>query len=468
MTITLDSYTASTGCLYFTILGAGTANAVAVESSIDNGATWGSSTGSTTSPRCGFTVTQPTLFRLRLNYNTSEFVYSNVYSTTGLIRTDIDSVEQISFCNSPIYARITNDATDNTLQSVKLKLWIWNGNQNKTLANPNFTFFSQKISVEDTYILFQIDEYIKSFLINPINASNTNQPQFLYNELTEPTITGQGVFWQIQAEITSSTGVVVRDFNTNFATLGNRWNYEQGNYSNNGIRANESLGFDTNVRKWYNSKVHHYFEQSFNLTNSYTTATTANMINRNIITPPIHLTKDCRDGMLIVFINKLGLFETFTPTGSLKQSVKIKDEVKGIAYRDVSRVDNTYQHSKSKSILEALQSYQLNTGLLYEDMAELVEQIIYSPKIYFIKFKGDLQLVSTLGITIDNTSVTIDGTNITIDSTTTTSEEIGFYKTHRQYPVICTDNDYQFKNTYNDKTSIDYTIKLEETTSKIL
>jgi hypothetical protein len=33
---------------------------------------------------------------------------------------------------------------------------------------------------------------VKAFLINPPNAPNTSQPEFAYNELTNPAITGQG------------------------------------------------------------------------------------------------------------------------------------------------------------------------------------------------------------------------------------------------------------------------------------
>lgn len=384
------------------------------------------------------------------------------------IRTIINNENQITFCNSPIYARITNDALDNTILSVRLKLWIWNGSLNKILGSPNYTFVENKISAEDTYILFEFSQEIKSFLVTPPNALNTNQPQFLYNELTNPTITGQGVFWQIQAEVTSASGTVVKDFNTNFATLGYRWNYEQTINGNNGIAPNQGQGFDYPVTRWYDLKIHNYITQSFNLTNSLSVATTANMITQTEVVPQIQLTKECQSGYAIVFLNKLGLFEFFTPTGKVVTAVKLKNESVNRSYRDALNVNNNYQHGKVSEISESIQSYTINTGLLKQEMTELVEQIIMSPKIYLIKFKGDLQPNTTVGITIDNTAVTIDDTNITIDSKTITDELIGFYKTHQQIPVICTDSDFQYRNIYNDKTNIQYTIKLEETRNKIL
>ncbi len=114
------------------------------------------------------------------------------------------------------------------------------------------------------------------------------------------------------------------------------------------------------------------------------------------------------------------------------------------------------------------QSYSINTGALSEDMNSTIEQIIYSPKIYLIKFKGDRQTTNTIGITIDNTYITVDDTTITIDSATVTQNGNGFFKTHQQIPVTVTDTDFGRKTRMNDKNAIDYTINFEETTSKIL
>jgi hypothetical protein len=50
-------------------------------------------------------------------------------------------------------------------------------------------------------------------------------------------------------------------------------------------------------------------------------------------------------------------------------------------------------------------------------MNSTIEQIIYSPKVYLIKFKSDKQITSTVGLTIDSL-VSIDNVNITIDNAT--------------------------------------------------
>jgi hypothetical protein len=78
-----------------------------------------------------------------------------------------------------------------------------------------------------------------------------------------------------------------------------------------------------------------------------------------------------------------------------------------------------------------VQSYSINTGALTEDMNSTIEQIIYSPKVYLIKFKSDKQITSTVGLTIDSNLVTIDNVNI-IDNAIST-EVLGFFKHTNKY-----------------------------------
>jgi hypothetical protein len=347
-------------------------------------------------------------------------------------------------------------------------LWVWNGNQDKALGAPNRVLFKKKVSSSDTYINFEIADYIRAFLESPDNAPNTNQPQFGFNLFSEAAITGQGVFWQIVTDITSTAGTVRNNYETNFATLGYRWNYEQNALGNNGVAPNGSTGFLGAVNKWYSPKFSQYFSQSFKLDNTIAAATTANMITRTPVTPDASWTRCALDAALIVYINKLGLWDIFTPHGKITASSSIEGQEQNKGYRDPSRVDNTYQHSKLRAGLDVSQSWQINTGSLTEDMINDVEQILYSPKVYLIKFNGQIQEATTIGITIDSTLVTIDDTNITIDSVSILEEFVGDYKAYEQIPVIVKDSDFTRKNRVNDKNAIDYNIKFEETNNKIL
>lgn len=386
----------------------------------------------------------------------------------SIIRTEINKEEQITFCESPIHLRLSNDAGDTSIVSAIVYLWIWNGDQNKALSNPNHTLKKVKVSAADNYINIEISYLIKSYLENPLNAPNTSQPNFYYNEAGAPAITGQGVFWQIQTEITSAAGAVIKDYETNFATLGYRWNYEQNaGTGNNGLTPNGSLGFEAVADRWYNSQIHNYISQSFNLTNSIEGATTENMINIISVTPPAGFIRQARDASLIVFLNKVGLWDMFTPNGKIVASSKMEFETSERAFRDPSNIDNSYTHSKRRGDITVTQKYIINTGSLNESMAALFEELVYSHKVYLILFKGDLQTEEQLGITVDSTIITADNINVTVDSATVGAEDLGFFKTHRQIPVIITDSDFLRKNRVNDKNEINYSVSLEETNNKI-
>lgn len=370
-------------------------------------------------------------------------------------RTDITTTEQITFCNSPIHLRIQNAAQDSTITRVILYLWIWNEEQNKVLGNANFILKKDYISVSDDYINFQVSDLIKSVLIG-----NDNQPYFAYNQVSNPTITGQGVFWQAKAEVYSGETLETWNSGSYFATLGYKFNYEQNQIGFN--------GFGGPVNRWYNPRIHNYITQNFNLTTTVATGTTTNLINITDVTPPNGWKRCTKDPSLIVFLNKNGLWEMFTPHGKITTKSKIDSETSNLGFRDPSKIDNTYTHSKLRYNLDVEQSYIINTGLLDETMVSIVEQILLSPKVYLIKFKGDIITAPQVGITIDNTYVTIDDTNITIDSDTIGAEDVGFFYTHQQIPVTVTNSDFDFKNRINDKNSIEYNIELTETNNKIL
>lgn len=377
-----------------------------------------------------------------------------------LDRTNISNDTDISFCNSPIHIRLQNALQDSTIESAYVYLWIWNGAQNKTLGSPNHTFYKTKVSASDNYLNFEISEQIKSFLISPSNAPNTNQPNFSYNEASNPAITGQGVFWQIVADITSA-GITTRfNFRTSFATLGYRWANEQ--------TANTFYNVDIpSSERWYNPKIHNYIEQDFDLTKTVATATSGNIITVSDVTPPYEWSRISRDPYLIVYLNKVGLWEMFTPHGKAVRSAKKEMATNNVNYRDPSRIDTSYTHSKLTDNFDVTETITINTGSLNEDMVYQVEQIVYSPKVYLIRFIGDVQTETLVGVTIDNTFITIDDLNTTIDGLSVTESYLAKYKTHEQIPVILTDTDFTVKNRVNDKNMIDYNLKFEITTNKI-
>lgn len=380
-----------------------------------------------------------------------------------ITRTAISTPEQVTFCNSPIKIVIE----DNDIQSAELKLWIWNGELNKTLGTENFRFQKNKIASSDNYIEFEISEYIKSFLVSPPNAPNTSQPVFAYNTLSNPSITGQAVFWQIQTIKTTSTGNTLSNYTTNVSTLGYKFNHEIKLFSTNNIQPGGSLGFAVQRNKYYDPRIHNYISQAFDLTRSLETCTTANVISVTDVTPPTEWLRCSREPFLIVYLNKVGLWDMFTTHGKAVVSSKVESDKSPRLYRRTSSIDNSIQHSMVKDNFKVTQQYSINTGSLKEEMVEQIEEIIYSPKIYLIRFKGDRVTEPITSVTIDNTYITIDTLNTTIDGLTIDLNDLGQFATHEQIPVICTSEDFTRKTRLNDKKDIDFNLIFEETNNKI-
>jgi len=369
-------------------------------------------------------------------------------------RTPIDNESKILFVNDLVFVR--EPATLQT-KSIFIDLYIWDGLQNKVINQPTGKgLFKNKVSQSDNYIYVEFSGNIKPFI----------NPKFAYNRAAPAAITNQGVFLQAKITLTNFDGSQTSRYtNTFFCTLGYRWNYEQNLIGNNGVQNYGASGFIVPVEKWFNPKIHNYFDQTFNFTRTVAEATTANVINYIALTPT--KLRCTLDPCLLVFINKLGLWETFTPHGKKTASVKVNRTISNISHRDPSQVDNTFTHSKQITSIDAEQSYVINTGSLDENMTSIIEELIYSPIVYLINFKGDFELVTTVGITIDNAIVSIDNTNISIDSQSITAEAIGFFKTHQQIPVVITDEDFTRKTRLNDRIAIDYNLKLDETNNKI-
>jgi len=369
------------------------------------------------------------------------------------VRTPINSESKIKFINSPLFIR---ENASVLTKSVTVNLYIWDGLQNKVIDLPTVILIKDKVSQSDNYISLEISDLIKPFI----------RPKFAYNRAAPAAITNQGVFIQAQVIRFNFDGSQTSRYtNTFFCTLGYRWNYEQNLTGDNGVQNYGASGFIVPVEKWFNPKIHNYFSQTFNFTRTVALATTANVINYVPLTPT--KLRCTLDPCLIVFINKLGLWETFTPHGKKTASVKVNRTISNISHRDPSQVDNTFIHSKQITSIDAMQSYVINTGSLDENMTSIIEELIYSPIVYLINFKGDFELVTTVGITIDNAIVSIDNTSISIDSQSITAEAIGFFKTHQQIPVVITDEDFTRKTRLNDRIAIDYNIKLDETNNKI-
>ena len=461
MTVTADFYDVIDEKLYFTIKtipfppNPTILSSITVQRSEDNFVTHTDFSFSFVSPCVVSVVDVNTKFRIKLEPNGE---LSNILNPALVDDLDVDPIDnenKIIFCNSPVFIR--RDISSTT-SSLIIKLFIWNGSILDIPSVPNHILKKSKVSPEDTYISLEISGKIKPYI----------NPQFAYNRASPPAITDQGVF--ILAEVTETYTDIAPTITVTpvlFAVLGYRWNYEQNLIGNNGVANYGNNGFLEPVDRWYNPKIHNYFFQDFNLTQPVEIATTSNIIRYNSVTPPSKWLRCTLDSSLIVFLNKLGLWEQFTPHGKKTISSSIKRTDSNVSHRDPSQVDNTYIHSRVNTSLEVKQSYIINSGSMNESMTSIIEELIYSPKVYLINFKGDFEETTTVGLTIDNTYITIDNTFITIDATEITEEALGYFKTHQQIPVIVVDEDFTRKTRLNNKNDIDYNVKLDETNNKI-
>jgi len=371
--------------------------------------------------------------------------------------TTITTEDQIYLTGSPINLRIQNFNQDSTIKTARLELYIWNGNLNNPPIYPTHVLKADKVSKNDDYINFQVSEILASYI---------DKTKFAWiSGDSEPSLSGEAVFWQTKQIVTNENGTIETPYEslTNLATLGYRFDFEQigtplDNQPYNGL-------IPINYERNYTERIN-YYQRSFDFTKSLLECTSENIIKSNQFTPT--KTK-CQlgDKYLVVYINRLGLWDYFTPYGKAVSSVKVTSDTNPRLYRNPNIINNNVNHSKIRSISETPQTITSNTGSLHEDMTEQVEEVILSPLIYLIEFTGETFTVINVGLTVDNTIVTVDSTLYTADNQTVTEEDLGYFSTFRQMPVICTSENFTKKTRLNDKQKINYDLTFEITTDRI-
>lgn len=383
---------------------------------------------------------------------------------------NIIDISQVAFCNSPVTIRIDliTDFPDYVPPEIntRVRLQLVTFDINDSLAEVNINTYvldKARVSSDDKYVSFEIQDYLKNDLIRKDNLKNVDFPVLLYHNTSLPYVQGMCLFYRYAYyaydETTSVPAIEVTD---RVATLGYRWRNEQTPFY--GSFVGNSNGFNlaqTPVKK-YAEYIPYYAQQQFVFGAD---RTSNNFISTTKVNPSA--VACVKEPMLIIFLNRQGLFEYITTTGKVVINDDVKRNESGKAFRDGSMINTESTHFKNTSIEEVFQTYTINTGTLDESMNDMIEQLIYSPKIYLVRFYGDRWTVEQEGITVDNDIITVDNEMITVDSDTITLDDIGYYSTYLQVPVTCIDNDFVKRTIINDKRDISYTIKLKETASKI-
>lgn len=365
-----------------------------------------------------------------------------------LVPTPIDNLNRVDFVGSAKHINITHTSS---FDKATIKLWVWSGALDTpyvTDSAPTTILAKSKVSITDTYITFEIGDYISPH-INPTVLFDSS--------ITSST---EGVFYQYQVEI-EYLGVVVatQTIKTRYATLGYNWDYEgEDTFTYN----RGSYGFvTTNINKYYSPYIN-YSKGTINLSGSTNTST---MVTREIDIPDPSFVRCSKEPYLIRYLNKQGLWDDFTPAGKVIVPNKISRESYTKSFRNPLNINVETDHQTVDFNINSKQSYIINTGSLKEDMGMLVEEILYSPKVYLIQFKGDIAtLEGFTPITVDTTLYSVDTTLISADSSVS---GIGEYLNYRQIPVTVTDTDFTRKTRISDKNKIGYNIKFEEGSDKI-
>lgn len=375
------------------------------------------------------------------------------------ILTNISTKGQFFFAESPIHFNFQNELADVNIQSVTVEVYIWRGFQTADLPTVPALIYNNvnKISPSDDYIALEFQSEIKSFITS--SNLNKNNPQWAYNTTENSTTAGEGVYFHIVYKVDDES---VKQLGTYFATIGYRYDFEQrgGSYSNY---------IDSPTFRRYANHIR-YDNHTFNLTTVAATSHSGSGSNGMIIKTTVNpIVRETQTGVscLIAYVNKLGLWDTFTPFGKFLETIETKRDNFSNSYRNPLNVDAQIQHLKSQGLAKSVRKFTINTGLLNELNNYQVEEIIQSPKIYLVKFEDVVYTSEDIGITVDSAGVTVDDTTITADSTVITIDDIGFYSNLIQIPVINTNNSFVRKTKLNDKSSISYNLEFEQTNNYI-
>jgi len=372
--------------------------------------------------------------------------------------TTITTEDQIYLCGTPIKLRLRNLAGDSTITSVQCELYIWSGDLDTPPVLPTKTLIGDKVSVNDDYIEFQISEILASYITGTKFAWGTGA--------NPPSISGEGVFFQYKYQVTSVSDETPIESVTNFATMGYRYDFEQvGDVAMSTANQPYFGLLPINYTRNYTDKLV-YYKREFDFTKTLGTCTSENIIT-STVNPAACTGLQLGDKYLIVYINRHGLWDYFTPYGKAIKSVKLDSQVTPRLYRNTNSINNSVSHSKYRQIENSDQTYVLNTGDLHELMTEQIEEVIYSPLVYLMEFTGAVYDIVSVGLTVDSTVVTVDSTTITVDAVTITEADQGLFSTYKQIPVVCSTESFVKRTRLNDKGKINYDLEFEVTTGRI-
>ena len=382
----------------------------------------------------------------------------------------ITDKSQIAFCNSPVVIRI-DLLTDfpayvpsNINTRIRLQLTTFEIDDSLAEVNSHvYTLDKARVSNDDKYVSFEIQDYLKNDLVRKENLNNVDFPVLLYHNTSLPYVQGMCLFYKYSYyAYDETTSVAAINVTNRVATLGYRWRNEQNPFYGSFVGNANGFNVSETAQKKYADLIPYYAKQDF----AFGTNRTSN--NFIVTTQVVPSSTVCvKEPLLFIYLDRNGLFQYLTTVGKITINDETKRQESAKVFRDSAMINTESTHFKNTAIEEVFQTYTVNTGVLHESMNALIEELIYSPKIYLVRFYGDKFTTAQVGITVDNDIITVDNETITVDSDTITVGDVGYYSTYLQVPVTCVDSDFVKRTLINDKRDISYTLKFKETASKI-
>ena len=382
----------------------------------------------------------------------------------------ITDKSQIAFCNSPVVIRI-DLLTDfpayvpsNINTRIRLQLTTFEIDDSLAEVNSHiYTLDKARVSNDDKYVSFEIQDYLKNDLVRKENLNNVDFPVLLYHNTSLPYVQGMCLFYKYSYyAYDETTSVAAINVTNRVATLGYRWRNEQNPFYGSFVGNANGFNVSETAQKKYADLIPYYAKQDF----AFGTNRTSN--NFIVTTQVVPSSTVCvKEPLLFIYLDRNGLFQYLTTVGKITINDETKRQESAKVFRDSAMINTESTHFKNTAIEEVFQTYTVNTGVLHESMNALIEELIYSPKIYLVRFYGDKFTTAQVGITVDNDIITVDNETITVDSDTITVGDVGYYSTYLQVPVTCVDSDFIKRTLINDKRDISYTLKFKETASKI-
>lgn len=382
----------------------------------------------------------------------------------------ITDLSQVAFCNSPVVIRI-DLLTDfpayvpsNINTRIRLQLTTFDIDDSLNEVNSHvYTLDKARVSNDDKYVSFEIQDYLKNDLVRKENLNNVDFPVLLYHNTSLPYVQGMCLFYKYSYyAYDETTSVAAINVTNKVATLGYRWRNEQNPFYGSFVGNANGFNVSETAQKKYADLIPYYAKQDF----AFGTNRTSN--NFIVTTQVVPSSTVCvKEPLLFIYLDRNGLFQYLTTVGKITINDETKRQESAKVFRDSAMINTESTHFKNTAIEEVFQTYTVNTGVLHESMNALIEELIYSSKIYLVRFYVDKFTTAQVGITVDNDIITVDNETITVDSDTITVGDVGYYSTYLQVPVTCTDSDFVKRTMINDKRDISYTLKFKETASKI-